>query len=398
MGNDKTQIGVTGVTRRSNKSFRIDSKTGRDRLKPRREPYWHKLQRGGYVGYRRADEGGTWVARWRIQYGKQQYESLGPLGEIDSAEQFDEAQKRARDWFRSLGVGAKSGYTVKDAIEDYAKHRGIKNSSESARDARQRLTKHAVPTLGHVRLTKLTLRQVTDWRDSLVRVSDDDEDARKSKDGANRLLAYLKAALNLAYKKDIIGTDKAWRRVEAFKNVGAARKVFLNDAQIKRLFDKTTGGFRDLSRSLLLTGMRPGIEPAHILVEQLDAKAGTLELHKSKTGPRTVYLSNEALAHLKSLAKGKHPKACLHTKDDGTPWGKSHQQRPMKEAVKAAKLPAATTLYALRHTYISRALLAGVNAQVVAENCGTSVRMIEEHYAKFLKADRRAMFNKVKIA
>jgi hypothetical protein len=63
--------------------------------------------------------------------------------------------------------------------------------------------------------------------------------------------------------------------------------------------------------------------------------------------------------------------------------------------VKAAKLDAATTFYALRHTHISLALLAKVNIQVLAENTGTSVRMIEQHYGKFLKEDRRKMFNMV---
>jgi hypothetical protein len=44
------------------------------------------------------------------------------------------------------------------------------------------------------------------------------------------------------------------------------------------------------------------------------------------------------------------------------------------------------------------ALLAGVPIQVVAENCGTSVRMLEKHYGKFLSTDRREMFNKVGLA
>lgn len=377
--------------------YRIDSKTARARLTPRREPYWHKLRKGAYLGYRRTETGGTWIARHRTEEGRQQYESLGPLSEIEPDEQFETAKERAEDWLKSLGSRAKTAYTVKDVIDDYVKHRRVKNSLKSAEDARQRLYKHAVPELGHIRLTKLTTAQLADWRDSLVRVSEDEEDVRKSKDGANRVLSYLKAALNLAYQKDHIGTDRAWRRVKAFEGVGQARKVFLTEAQVKRLYEHTSGAFHGLVKSLLLTGMRPGIEPAHLLVEQFDRRAGTLEVRKSKTGPRTVYLSDEAVAHFKALAKGKHPKAYLHTKDDGSPWGKSHQQRPMVEARKAAKLPKDTNMYSLRHTYISRALLAGVNAQVVAENCGTSVRMIEKHYGKFLRSDRRAMFNQVTL-
>jgi integrase len=45
--------------------------------------------------------------------------------------------------------------------------------------------------------------------------------------------------------------------------------------------------------------------------------------------------------------------------------------------------------YALRHSYISRAIEAGVPLNVVAENSGTSVRMIETTYAKVLAGKRR---------
>ena len=37
----------------------------------------------------------------------------------------------------------------------------------------------------------------------------------------------------------------------------------------------------------------------------------------------------------------------------------------------------------------SRALLAGIPAQVVAENCGTSIRMIEKHYGHLLQDQAR---------
>jgi hypothetical protein len=58
-------------------------------------------------------------------------------------------------------------------------------------------------------------------------------------------------------------------------------------------------------------------------------------------------------------------------------------------------VPADTVLYWRRHTHISLALLAGVNIQVRAENVGTSVRMIEKHFWKFLNRDRRAMFDRL---
>jgi len=41
------------------------------------------------------------------------------------------------------------------------------------------------------------------------------------------------------------------------------------------------------------------------------------------------------------------------------------------------------------NSYISRAIEAGMPLNVVAENCGTSVRMIETTYAKVLAGKRR---------
>lgn len=43
------------------------------------------------------------------------------------------------------------------------------------------------------------------------------------------------------------------------------------------------------------------------------------------------------------------------------------------------------TAYSLRHTYISMRLMAGANIHQIANNCRTSVQMIEEHYASHIK-------------
>ncbi len=43
--------------------------------------------------------------------------------------------------------------------------------------------------------------------------------------------------------------------------------------------------------------------------------------------------------------------------------------------------------YATKHTYISVALSAGCNIKWLAEQCGTSVAMIEKHYGRYIKDD-----------
>jgi hypothetical protein len=61
----------------------------------------------------------------------------------------------------------------------------------------------------------------------------------------------------------------------------------------------------------------------------------------------------------------------------------------MKAALAAAKLPLSASLYTIRRTYICRALERGMRLTDVAENVGTSVRMIEQNYRKAIASVKR---------
>jgi integrase len=372
----------------------IDSPTKRNKLIPRREPYWQKITAGQYLGFRRTRTGGAWVARVRVE-GQQRYQALEVVDAWDNKDAYDNAHSKAFEWFTTAATVEDHHYRVKDAVADYVEHLRVNNSEASAKDAESRMDNHLTDKLKDCQLTNLKTVQIKRWHQDLVRVSDDEEDVRKSKDGANKLLTKLKAALNLAFNNGLVATDREWRRVKPFKDVGGVRILFLTDKQVQRLLEHADGAFKNILEAAKLTGARYG-ELASVRVADLDTKHGTLLLD-GKTGERLCYLSDEALAWFKQQAKAKLPKALLLPKDDGTEWGKSHQARPMKAAVKAAKLPRDTVFYSLRHYHISKALLAGVPAQVVAENCGTSIRMIEKHYGKFMAQDRRSFFNQVQL-
>ena len=100
---------------------------------------------------------------------------------------------------------------------------------------------------------------------------------------------------------------------------------------------------------------------------------------------------------LESVAKSKLPKAYIFTKDTGEQWGKNGYRRAMLYAKEKAKMPADFDMYAFRHYHISKALKSGVPAINIAKNCGTSVKMIEKHYAKFLNQDMRDAMNSVQL-
>jgi integrase len=69
-------------------------------------------------------------------------------------------------------------------------------------------------------------------------------------------------------------------------------------------------------------------------------------------------------------------------------WTTSLHSPNFAAAVARAGLDPDTTFYSLRHSYISRALGAGVPTKAVAIHCGTSAAMIERFYAKFIPDDQ----------
>src|SRR6516165_1893685 len=84
---------------------KIDTRSARARLSERREPYWTVISEGCALGYRRGVKGGTWIARFRDENGRQHYEALGAEDDARDPDGltvfgFPQAQARARDWFK----------------------------------------------------------------------------------------------------------------------------------------------------------------------------------------------------------------------------------------------------------------------------------------------------------
>jgi len=236
-------------------AHRIDTITGRRKLKPRPEPYWHKLAMFQYLGYRKLkDGGGRWIAR-KTENRKYIYESL----DCNEHVSFSDAQKLARIFFDRINGLINHKYTVQNAIDEYIKHLSIENSQRSATECKQRLTKHVSVPLAKTELSKLTSRHVRAFRDGMVKQSINDPDlVRKSKDSANRVMNMLKAALNFAFRNDMVNSDAAWKKVGSFHGVGKGRELFLTDTQAANLINAVDGAFQDLLLIALYTGARYG--------------------------------------------------------------------------------------------------------------------------------------------
>jgi integrase len=185
----------------------------------------------------------------------------------------------------------------------------------------------------------------------------------------------------LAYQDGKVASDEAWRRVKPFGNVEQPRLRYLSDAEAMRLINASAPDFRDMVRAALVTGCRYG-ELAAARVQDLNLPAGVLRIPVAKGAkPRAVVLTDEGKELFKRLATGKTAGDLLLTREAGSAWGKSYQQRPLTEACKNGKISPTITFYGLRHTHASRLAMAGTPMSVIAAQLGNSEAICAKHYA-----------------
>lgn len=390
---------------------KIETRSARSRLAPRREPYWSKLGAGRHVGYRRLGrEGGTWIARaYDPDTRKRAFRALGTADDVLDADAievltFAQAQERARAWFPSafqpnddtedsLGV-----VTVGDAVRSYLDWLDVHRKPTTAREARIAAQAHILPTLGAVRLDRLTSRKLAMWHaavavapirvrtaktaDAASRPIDDHPDARRArKSTANRVRTILFSALNRALEERHVSSDEAWRKVKPFEGADAARVEWLPVDQAIRLLNGCSPDFRKLVRGALFTGCRYG-ELTALEVRDFDVAAEAVHVRESKSGkPRHVPLDAEGLQFFRAVTAGRPPRERLFLRSDGKAWGRSWQVRPIAEACAAAGMDPPVSFHVLRHTYASLRVMNGMPLPAVAATLGhTSTRMVERHY------------------
>jgi integrase len=388
---------------------KIDTRSARTKLPLRAEPYWTVISAGCALGYRRGAKGGTWVARFRDETGKQHYGALGAADDARDADglsvfSFPQAQGRARDWFR-IKAAEQAGdfvpldrpYTVTDAVTDYLAD--YKRRSGKASDRVEAAVRAWIqPELGGLPLAKLTKARIQSWHQKIAdtpprlrtkigeaqkhREADaSTEGVRRRRSAANRVLTVLKAALNHAHRERRCTSDDAWRQIRSFREADAVRLRYLSDDEARRLTSVCPVDFRALVTAALLTGCRYG-ELTTLIVDDFNPDVGTIRIPVSKSGkPRHVVLTQEGRDFFAALTAGRPGGARIFLRKNGRTWGKSEQQRPLAAACDAARLDPPLNFHGLRHTYASRLAMRNVPLAVIAVQLGhADTRMVEKHY------------------
>ena len=357
----------------------------RVKLKPRRDPYWQRLTQGRFVGFRRISKAtpGTWLARFYSDDGYE-YQPLGDFALLPDKDRYDAAKQAAEAWFSHLDKGGTvKQSTVKTACKTYVDKLRIEKSDAAADDAAGRFARLVDDDpIGKMDLQKLSPRHIAEWKKRAL-------EKGGTKDSYNRNATSLRAALNLAYRQRVVASDHAWREeLKPLEGSGNRRDLYLDRASRRKLIDMA-GEVTNFLTSLALLPMRPG-DVAKLRVENLDAQHRILKVPGGKTVTRLIPLAGDALEHFKACAKNKLPAAWLVSRTDGGQWDRFEWRDQIKEAAQAAKLPAGTCAYTLRHSTITDLVTGGLDLFTVAKISGTSVAMIEKHYGHLQREHARS--------
>lgn len=371
----------------------------RAKLAPRREPYWSKLSKGAYLGFRtmRAGQPGTWIARNLDEAtGKQQYHALGDFTQLPDNERFDAATKAARAWLEHLGKGGRNeAMTVAQACANYVDHLRETKGESAATENQARFRRHVLgDKIASIEIAKLTPAHVDAWRKALrdrPTPTGPNKGKKRTPSAVNRDVNAFRAALNLAYKDGLVTSNFAWRaKLAPAPNADKRRDVYLDRDQRRKLIAAATPDMADFLRALSLLPLRPGALAA-LTVGHFDKRLGVLTIGKDKAGgDRKISLPDSTAKFLAEHCKGKLPGAPIFTNSQGRPWGRDTWGYQFGEAAKRAGMPPKATTYSIRHSTITDLIHTGVDSLTVAQLSGTSVAMIEKHYGHLTRDHARA--------
>ena len=275
---------------------KIDHAGSRENLKPRREPYWQRVNAGCYVGFRKmaADSKGAWVARSRSEdTGKQAHRALGEFAHLPAHQQYDAAKKAAHVWFEHLGKGGTTEIvTVSTACENYVKRAREDGQADKAYDLNSRFSRWVYPDkFANIELAKLTRKHVDAWRRKIAATpvvinphADEKKTRPRSPSSLNRDMTALRAALNFAHDEAHVTNDMAWRvALRPIENADGRRDAYLDRAQRVALIAKSPPDIALFLTAMSLVPLRPGAL-ACLKVSHFDKRLGVLTIGKDKAG------------------------------------------------------------------------------------------------------------------
>lgn len=376
---------------RSTRSAKLETRTARLRLKPRKKPYTVRIAPGVRLGYRRNETAGSWSVIAADGSGGSWMKSFAVADDFDEANgarvlDFWQAQTQARVLARK-DAGEDDGRppTVAQALDRYeldlrARGGDIYNA--------QRVRVHLSSTLAAKPVALLTAHELHRWRDSLIAKG-------LAPATINRTRGALQAAFELAATQDSrIVNRNAWRKgLASLPDAQRARNVILPDTTVRAIIEAAHAEGREfglLIETAAVTGARVSqlarLEVGDLQADRSDPRLmmpSSLKGRGRKHSERRPVPIPIGLAALLSQARRPAGSSRLLVKPSGEPWKPNDHQRRFARVIRRLGLDD-VTIYALRHSSIVRQLLANVPIRLVATMHDTSVGQIEQNYSRHI--------------
>lgn len=287
-----------------------------------------------------------------------------------------------------------------------------------------KMNRHILPFFGEMALSAINHTTIMDYRVHRAKttIAETSKDGKPGREPARSTILseivyvrqVLKHAVGLGwishlpnlstpYLKPTKKGRRAWFSPEEYKQLYTATRRRVKDGK-RPGYKSHYEDMHDFVIFMANTGVRPDeahrLEIRDVTIEDDDATGETILVLdiRGKTGVRyskSMPGAVEPFRRLRARRLGEHIKAGVPKAEREHVLARTNVFRRFnrflfnkileEEDLKFDREGQRRTAYSLRHTYISLRLMAGANILMVANNCGTSVQMIEEHYAAHIK-------------
>jgi integrase len=314
-----------------------------------------------------------------------------------------ETKTAAKEWARETEEKLSKGEladseserrTLYDACEQY-----LKTHPDISRD-HARLVRWWRDTYGRRTLAKVTAPWLTQVRDELAAGTylvgpKNQRSKRKRKGGTvNRTITYLRTVT--AYAAEI-----GWMaRSPKVKKLNEGKRIrYLSDDEIKRLTDALQASPEPVMLPFVYcaisSGARAG-ELLHLEWKDVDLKAGTATIHKSKNSDgRKLYIRGRALEYLKEYGKVRDLKVPgVFLLNSRAPLTHSRYGKLFREALEAAKI-GDFRFHDLRHTSASLLAQSGATLLEIQQVLGHRTPAMTARYAHLTESHVESVVDRV---
>jgi integrase len=314
----------------------------------------------------------SWVA-WTRQGGRTRRITLGPVTEL-TLDQARAALHRQRAVPGAMPPPARGGLSFGALCARFLAAREGVYRPRTLACLRAYLDSQLLPAFGGRKVARIGTPDLAAWFHGY---------ARTRPGGANQALLHFTTILNWGKAAGHIPHDLPNPAAPIRRNRRPPRGRMLNGADLARLaavLAAAPARSRDAAEAIeliLLTGCRSG---EILRLSWAEVKADRLELERTKTGPRIVFLNRQAMALLDRRRPSARAAFVFPSPvDSGRP--RASVTAVWQQLRDQAGLPATLRLHDLRHTYASHALLAGESLPVTGRLLGHRNPASTDRYA-----------------